>query len=105
MEQMSGGEKALVGLGVIIGINSYRPSGIWILDEVDGAMDEMNIERMRGKLEGMREQTQIVMITHSKRTMSIAERLYGVTMEEAGITKVVAVRIEGEGEGEGEGER
>src|SRR5437016_3436079 len=105
---MSGGEKALVGIGVVIGVIKYKGRGMMVLDESDAGLDEKNVERVSEKMREMREREkmQIVIITHSVRTMRIANRLYGATMEEGGITKVVSVRIgerEREGEGEGEG--
>ena len=74
----------------------YRPSPFCILDEVDAALDEANLIRFRRLVEQMSDQTQFILITHSKATMQIAQTLYGVTMQEPGVSKLVSVRMSGE---------
>jgi chromosome segregation protein len=90
---LSGGEKALTALALLVGIFQYTPSPFCILDEVDAPLDETNIGRFTDLVKEMSLQTQFVLITHSKRTMSIAPVLYGVTMQEPGVSKLVSVRF------------
>jgi chromosome segregation protein len=90
---LSGGEKALTALALLVGIFQYQPSPFCILDEVDAPLDEANIGRFTGLVKEMSVQTQFVLITHSKKTMSIAPVLYGVTMQEPGVSKLVSVRF------------
>jgi chromosome segregation protein len=90
---LSGGEKALTALALLVGIFQYQPSPFCILDEVDAPLDEANIGRFTDMVKEMSVQTQFVLITHSKRTMSIAPVLYGVTMQEPGVSKLVSVRF------------
>ena len=86
---LSGGEKALTAIALLFAIFQYKPSPFCILDEVDAPLDDANIGRFVKMLEGLKEQTQFVLITHSRKTMSIADQLYGVTMEEPGVSKLV----------------
>ncbi|MGA7634975.1 MAG: chromosome segregation protein SMC, partial [Terriglobales bacterium] len=90
---LSGGEKALTALALLVGIFQYTPSPFCILDEVDAPLDESNIARFTDLVREMSVQTQFILITHSKRTMSIAPVLYGVTMQEPGVSKLVSVRF------------
>jgi len=90
---LSGGEKALTALSLLVGIFQYTPSPFCILDEVDAPLDEANIGRFTELVKEMSIQTQFVLITHSKKTMSIAPTLYGVTMQEPGVSKLVSVRF------------
>ncbi|HZP62220.1 MAG TPA: chromosome segregation protein SMC [Terriglobales bacterium] len=90
---LSGGEKALTALSLLVGIFQYQPSPFCILDEVDAPLDEANIGRFTELVKEMSVQTQFVLITHSKKTMSIAPVLYGVTMQEPGVSKLVSVRF------------
>jgi len=90
---LSGGEKALTALALLVGIFQYTPSPFCILDEVDAPLDEANIGRFTELVREMSLQTQFILITHSKKTMSIAPVLYGVTMQEPGISKLVSVRF------------
>jgi chromosome segregation protein len=90
---LSGGEKALTALALLVGIFQYTPSPFCILDEVDAPLDESNITRFTELVREMSVQTQFILITHSKRTMSIAPVLYGVTMQEPGVSKLVSVRF------------
>jgi chromosome segregation protein len=90
---LSGGEKALTALALLVGIFQYTPSPFCILDEVDAPLDEANIGRFTDLVKEMSVQTQFVLITHSKKTMSIAPVLYGVTMQEPGVSKLVSVRF------------
>jgi chromosome segregation protein len=90
---LSGGEKAMTALALLVGIFQYQPSPFCILDEVDAPLDEANIGRFTDLVKEMSVQTQFVLITHSKKTMSIAPVLYGVTMQEPGVSKLVSVRF------------
>ncbi len=91
---LSGGEKAMAALALVLGIFHYRPSPFCLLDEVDAPLDEANISRFTNKVVSMSQNTQFIVITHNKRTMETARALYGVTMEEVGVSKLVSVRFE-----------
>ncbi len=90
---LSGGEKALTALALLVGIFQYQPSPFCILDEVDAPLDETNIGRFTELVREMSDTTQFILITHSKKTMSIAPVMYGVTMQEPGVSKLVSVRF------------
>ncbi len=94
---LSGGEKALTALALLVGIFRYQPSPFCILDEVDAPLDEANIGRFTDLVKEMSLQTQFIIITHSKKTMGIAPVMYGVTMQEPGVSKLVSVRFGAEG--------
>ena len=70
-----------------------KPCPFYLLDEVEAALDDANIGRFVKMLDGLKQQTQFVLITHSRKTMSIADQLYGVTMEEPGVSKLISVRL------------
>jgi chromosome segregation protein len=91
---LSGGEKALTALALLVGIFQYQPSPFCILDEVDAPLDEANIGRFANLVREMSVATQFVLITHSKRTMSVAPVMYGVTMQEPGVSHLVSVRFQ-----------
>ncbi|HEU5239552.1 MAG TPA: hypothetical protein VFU37_20645, partial [Pyrinomonadaceae bacterium] len=91
---LSGGEKAMAALALVLGIFHYRPSPFCLLDEVDAPLDEANIGRFTNKVVSMSSDTQFIVITHNKRTMETARALYGVTMEEVGVSKLVSVKFE-----------
>ncbi len=90
---LSGGEKALTALSLLIGIFVFQPSPFCVLDEVDAPLDETNVGRLADMLRSMATDTQFVLVTHSKRMMTAADMIYGVTMQEPGVSKVVSVRI------------
>ncbi|MBV8572075.1 MAG: chromosome segregation protein SMC [Acidobacteriaceae bacterium] len=91
---LSGGEKSLTAMALLMAIFQYTPSPFCILDEVDAPLDEPNIERLTRLLHEMAAETQFIVITHSKRTMEAAQSLYGVTMQEPGISKLVSVKFQ-----------
>ena len=91
---LSGGEKAMAALALLIAIFRYTPSPFCVLDEVDAPLDEANVERLTRMIQSMSRHTQFILITHSKRTMEIAQVMYGVTMEEPGVSKLVSVRFD-----------
>ncbi|MBI2206571.1 MAG: chromosome segregation protein SMC, partial [Candidatus Rokubacteria bacterium] len=92
---MSGGERALTGLALLFAIFYYRPSPFCVLDEVDAPLDDANIYRFLRVLRELTSQTQFIVITHNRKTMEAADILYGVTMEEAGLSKLVSVSLAG----------
>lgn len=91
---LSGGEKTMTAIALILAVFKTRPSPFCILDEVDAALDEANVERFTTIIKEMRQSTQIIMITHHKRSMVAADMLYGVTMEESGVSKRMSVRFD-----------
>ena len=91
---LSGGEKAMTAIALVLAIFRYRPAPFCLLDEVDAPLDDANVGRFVDKIAEMSEKTQFIVITHNKRTMEAAKALYGVTMQEAGVSKVVSVRFE-----------
>jgi chromosome segregation protein len=90
---LSGGEKALTATSLIFSIFLIKPSPFCLLDEVDAPLDDANIDRFNGFLKEMSKKSQFILITHNKRTMEIADTLFGITMEEAGISKTVSVQL------------
>jgi chromosome segregation protein len=94
---LSGGERALTAIALLFAIFRHRPSPFCVLDEVDAPLDEANVHRYTDLLKRMSEETQFVLITHNKRTMEKADALYGVTMQEPGVSRLVSVRFSEEG--------
>src|SRR4029077_3704503 len=90
---LSGGEKALTAVSLILSLFLIRPTPFCLLDEVDAPLDEANIGRFNQVVREMAASSQFMLITHNRRTMEGADTLYGVTMEQAGISKVVSVRL------------
>lgn len=91
---LSGGEKALTALALLMAVFRFQPSPFCILDEVDAPLDEPNIVRLTRLIKELSGQTQFIVITHARRTMEAAEALYGVTMQEPGVSKLVSVRFQ-----------
>ena len=91
---LSGGEKSLTAMALLMAVFKYQPSPFCVLDEVDAPLDEANILRLTRLLQEMSGQTQFLVITHAKRTMEAAQALYGVTMQEPGVSKLVSVRLQ-----------
>lgn len=95
---MSGGEKSLTCVALLLAIFQYRTSPVCILDEVDAALDEANIHRFANALQEFVPQTQFLVVTHSKKTTSTAKSIYGVTMEDSGVSKILSVHFDDVGE-------
>jgi chromosome segregation protein len=93
VQLLSGGEKALTAMALMFAIFKYRPSPFCLLDEIDAPLDDANIGRFVEMLQGMQTETQFILITHNRKTMEIADRLYGVTMEEPGVSKLISVQL------------
>jgi chromosome segregation protein len=93
MGLLSGGEKALVAMALIFAIYMVKPSPFCLLDEVDAPLDEANIDRFNNLLEKIKSASQVIMVTHSRKIMEMTDRLYGVTMEQKGVSKLVSVDI------------
>ena len=93
IELMSGGEKALTAVSLIFAIFQFKPSPFCILDEVDAPLDEANVARYNEGIRAMTDHSQFILITHIKRTMQSVDVLYGVTMQEPGVSKLVSVRV------------
>ena len=91
---LSGGEKTMTAVALLMAIFRSKPSPFCILDEVDAALDEANIGRFTAVLREFLDRSQFILITHSKTTMACADVLYGVTMQESGVSKRFAVRFE-----------
>ena len=90
---LSGGEKALTAIALMFAIFRYKPSPFCLLDEIDAPLDDANIGRFIDMLKSMMDRTQFIIITHSRKTMAIADRLYGVTMEEPGVSKLISIQL------------
>lgn len=90
---LSGGEKALTAIALMFAIFKYKPSPFCLLDEIDAPLDDANIGRFVEMLRAMLDRTQFIVITHNRKTMEIANRLYGVTMEEPGVSKVISLEM------------
>jgi chromosome segregation protein len=90
---LSGGERSLSAIAILFSLMKIRPSPFCFLDEVDAALDDANIGRFTEMLKDFSSQTQIIVITHNKRTMAVADNIYGVTMEEPGVSKVISMKL------------
>ena len=90
---LSGGERSLVAVAMLVAIFKARPSPFYVMDEVEAALDDTNLSRLLGVFEELRENSQLIIITHQKRTMEIADSLYGVTMRGDGVSEVISQRL------------
>ncbi|MGV0643211.1 chromosome segregation protein SMC [Mycolicibacterium sp. XJ2546] len=93
---LSGGEKSLTAVAMLVAIFRARPSPFYVMDEVEAALDDVNLRRLLGLFEQLRAQSQLIVITHQKPTMEVADALYGVTMRDDGITQVISQRMRGQ---------
>ena len=91
---LSGGEKTFTAISLLFAILKSRPVPFCVLDEVEAALDEANVESFGEYLQGLKNKTQFIIITHKKKTMEYADILYGITMQESGVSKLVSVRLE-----------
>ncbi len=98
IDMLSQGEKTLTAIALLFGIYLVKPSPFCILDEVDAPLDDMNIDRFLGMIKQFSNETQFLMVTHNKKTMTAADTLYGITMQEEGVSKVVSVKFNQEEE-------
>jgi chromosome segregation protein len=92
---LSGGEKSLTAVAMLVAIFRARPSPFYVLDEVEAALDETNLNRLIALFELLRDRSQLIVITHQKATMEVADALYGVSMRGDGITTVISQRLRG----------
>ncbi len=90
---LSGGERSLVAVAMLVAIFKARPSPFYVMDEVEAALDDTNLSRLLGVFDELREKSQLIIITHQKRTMEIADALYGVTMRGDGVSEVISQRL------------
>jgi chromosome segregation protein len=93
LDALSGGERALVAIALLFALYLYRPSPFCVLDEIDAALDDANVARFLSFLKELSTDTQFLVVTHNKKTMEAANSLYGITMQEPGISKIVSVRL------------
>ena len=91
---LSGGEKTFTAISLLFAILKSRSVPFCILDEVEAALDEVNVDSFGKYLVNLKTKTQFILITHKKRTMEYAETLYGITMQESGVSKLVSVKLE-----------
>ena len=96
LRMLSAGEKSLTAIALLFAIYQYKPSPYCILDEVDAPLDDVNIQKFKRVLNKFSDDTQFIVVTHNKLTMEIADYLYGVTMEQKGVSKLVSVKFDGE---------
>ncbi len=93
MMQLSGGEKALTAISLLFAIQNLKPSPFCLLDEIEAALDESNVDRFADYLKRLTNETQFILITHRRGTMEKADRLFGITMQEKGVTALVSVNL------------
>ena len=91
---LSGGERALTAISILFAILMIKPAPFCVLDEIDAALDDANVDRYAGFLKEFSDETQFIIVTHRKGTMEVADCLYGVTMEESGVSRLVSVKLE-----------
>jgi chromosome segregation protein len=90
---LSGGERSLTAVALLVSIFKARPSPFYVMDEVEAALDDTNLQRLIAIMEELRENSQLIVITHQKRTMEVADALYGVSMRGDGVTTVISQKL------------
>ena len=90
---LSGGERSLTAVALLVSIFKARPSPFYVMDEVEAALDDTNLQRLIRIMEELQEASQLIVITHQKRTMEVADALYGVSMQGDGVSKVISQRL------------
>jgi chromosome segregation protein len=90
---LSGGERSLTAVAMLVAIFKARPSPFYVMDEVEAALDDTNLGRLLEIIRELRDESQLIVITHQKRTMEVADALYGITMRGDGVTTVVSQRM------------
>ena len=90
---LSGGEKSLVGIALVLAVFQVKPSPFCVMDEVDAALDEANVDRLAEYIKAFKSKTQFVIVSHRQGTMEAADRLWGVTMEKDGVSRMVSVKL------------
>ena len=100
MGLLSGGEKSLTSLAFLFALFRYKPTPFCILDEVDAALDEVNLARFLDLMRTIKTETQFIIITHNYKTMEVADYIYGTTMEEPNVTKIFSMKLEKKGDAE-----
>ena len=93
MSLLSGGEKALSAIAFVFSIFLIRPTSFCLMDEIDAPLDEANVYRFNDLLKVIGEKSQVIMVTHNKRSMEFADTLFGITMEKKGVSKIVSVNL------------
>ena len=91
---LSGGEKSLTALALLFAVYRIRSTPFYILDEVEAALDDTNLRRLAAYIDSLRDETQLIMITHQRRTMEMADVLFGVSMQGDGVTKVISQKLD-----------
>lgn len=91
---LSGGERSLTALALLFAIFTARPSPFYVMDEVEAALDDVNLTRLLDVLDDLREHAQLIIITHQQRTMAIADALYGITMRADGVSATISQKLE-----------
>ena len=94
LEMLSGGERSLVSMAALFALISVNPPPFLVLDEVDSALDDRNAQRFAGLIKKFSEKTQFIIITHNRSTMSVADVLYGITMGEDGVSRILSLKLD-----------
>jgi chromosome segregation protein len=93
IDQLSGGEKTLTAISLLFALYMYKPAPFCVLDEVDAPLDDANIDKFNNIIRDFSQKSQFILVTHNKQTMSAVDAIYGITMQEEGVSKVVPVNF------------